>query len=89
MSDVTISEEEWLRLKRAAGEDEQKPDPTQCLERGHTWKFTGGRACDCEGGGCSFPVHECAVCGECDYGDNEEAAEVRSECQRKREQEGE
>lgn len=47
----------------------------------HDWKSRGGcnAGChkDCQ---CSVPVHECTRCGDCDYGQNEEADEVRREC---------
>jgi hypothetical protein len=29
---------------------------------------------------CSVPVHECAVCGDCDYGDNPEADQTVRRC---------
>lgn len=47
----------------------------------HQWVFVGGRPCGCEPGGCSFPVHKCAVCGDYDYGENEEATEIRKRCE--------
>lgn len=50
---------------------------------GHDWVFKGGRACDCEdvcGNGCSIPVHECSRCGDCDYGENEDAQQVKRDC---------
>ena len=56
-----------------------------CNILGHKWEFRGGMACDCKGGGCSFPVHECASCGDCDYGDNDEAAEIKVTCQQREE----
>lgn len=47
----------------------------------HDWKSIGGcnAACDplC---GCSVPVHKCTQCGDCDYGDNGEATEIRKKC---------
>jgi hypothetical protein len=36
---------------------------------------------DCE---CSVPVYECRVCKACDYGDNEEAADIMQECRERR-----
>ena len=53
-----------------------------CTILGHKWKHIGGRSCDCPGvtGGCSVPVHECEVCGDCDYGDNAEAVDVHHQC---------
>lgn len=80
MSTVTISEDEFLRLKEKAGEV-IKRDPTHCLSNGHTWKFIGGANAGCGPAcACSIPVHECIVCGDCDYGDNDEANDKREEC---------
>jgi hypothetical protein len=45
-----------------------------CATAGHDWRHIGGRNAGCERGCCcSIPVHECTVCGDSDYGDNEEA----------------
>ncbi len=55
---------------------------------GHGWVFAGSRPCGCKGGGCSVPVHQCSRCGDCDYGDNEEAREIVAECEIER-QDGE
>lgn len=53
-----------------------------CAEVGHDWRSLGGCNAGCgEGCGCSVPVNECRRCGDCDYGENEEAAEVRKLCQ--------
>lgn len=53
-----------------------------CAMLGHKWVHIGGGGCGCgcEDGGCSVPVHECEVCGDCDYGDNAEADEIRARC---------
>lgn len=52
----------------------------------HKWVQTGGASGGC---GlfcyCSIPVHECADCGECDYGHNVEAEYVKTECANRRE----
>lgn len=43
----------------------------------------GGRNAGCElgdGCGCSVPVNVCRKCGDCDYGDNADAIEVRRAC---------
>ena len=52
-----------------------------CRSYGHDWHPHGGaNACcgpDCS---CSVPVMICSKCGDCDYGDNDEAAEIKSEC---------
>lgn len=54
-------------------------------EVSHDWKSSGG----CNAGcgvycTCSVPVHECGRCGECDYGNNPVADNVRAECSRAR-----
>lgn len=55
-----------------------------CIEVGHRWKFLGGRNVGCEEMGkdcsCSTSVHECEACGDCDYGDTPEQAEVIARC---------
>ncbi len=54
-----------------------------CAVLGHKWIFSGGASCGCQDGGdCSIPVHHCDACGDCDYGDNSEADQVRAECLR-------
>lgn len=52
-------------------------------EKGHDWISMGGKnaSCDTDACGCSVPVNECSRCGECDYGDNEDADEVRKYCE--------
>lgn len=55
-----------------------------CIEFGHDWKHIGGQNAACPRGGdcvCSVPVHECTKCGDCDYGDNDEAAETIASCE--------
>jgi len=52
-----------------------------CAILGHIWSFVGGANCGCGlNAHCSVPVHQCASCGDCDYGQNAEADEMRSEC---------
>lgn len=47
----------------------------------HDWRSTGGANAGCGPDcSCSVPVHECAGCGDCDYGQNEEADEIRRDC---------
>lgn len=53
--------------------------PHPCAMLGHQWRFGGGAHCGCPDGACSVPVHECA-CGDCDYGDNADADEIRARC---------
>jgi hypothetical protein len=52
-------------------------------ERGHDWKSVGGcnAGCDRFFCFCSVPVNECRRCGDCDYGENEEADKVRASCE--------
>lgn len=60
--------------------------PHPCALLGHKWVHVGGANCGCADedgrldGCCSVPVHECEACGDCDYGNNEEARERRAEC---------
>lgn len=73
------------RLDAAKGEVarlEAQVAAATCAERGrHTWVFTGGAHCGCHDlARCSVPVHECSVCGECDYGKNDEAGEQIQNC---------
>lgn len=58
----------------------------------HDWQLLGGRWAGCEAGddrcACSLPVNVCRRCGDCDYGENDEAAEILQACKRRREEEG-
>lgn len=58
-----------------------------CSIFGHKWVYRGGAPCGCEDGQCSVPVHECVACGDWDYGESEEAEEIRAECDEFREEE--
>lgn len=56
-----------------------------CATAGHDWKHVGGKNAGCSRGldcGCSVPVHVCRVCGDSDYGDNDEANRTLVECER-------
>lgn len=60
---------------------ERRAAAATCAELGrHDWQSTGGANCGCEGGFCSVPVSVCSRCKDCDYGENEEAREVRRHC---------
>lgn len=49
---------------------------------GHTWEHVGGKNCGCgPDASCSVPVQTCKVCGDSDYGDNEDAKRTRDECE--------
>jgi hypothetical protein len=52
-----------------------------CAVLGHKWVSTGGANCGCRDGCCSVPVHQCDSCGDYDYGDNDEADEMREACE--------
>jgi hypothetical protein len=53
-----------------------------CAEVGHDWHRIGGSNAGCDDNWCccSVPVHICAKCSDCDYGDNHEGDEVRKRC---------
>lgn len=67
-AEATLAE---LRRRQKAGD---------CAKNGHEMTFRGGANCGCEEGNCSVPVYCCVHCGDCDYGDNPEAAEIRADC---------
>ena len=53
-----------------------------CKEYGHDWHLLGGRNAGCaDNCNCSVPVYRCRKCGDCDYGDNPEAAEIILTCE--------
>lgn len=52
-----------------------------CAILGHKWVSIGGMNAGCYCGQCSAPVHQCESCGDCDYGENAEADEIRLECE--------
>lgn len=57
-----------------------------CYWGKHDWQHIGGCNAGCDPYcNCSIPVHECARCGDCDYGRNPEADDVRAECLSSRE----
>lgn len=73
LSQLAEAEARVAQLRRAVA---QGP----CREVGHDWQHIGGRNCGCGDGGCSVPVHQCSKCGDCDYGDNPEAAATIAAC---------
>lgn len=70
---LAAAKSEVARLEREAA-------AAPCREVGHRWASVGGANCGCDDGECSIPVYECKVCGECDYGENAEAAAVKRNC---------
>lgn len=85
MSEITLTEEEFRRLKEKAGEPiKDDRDPEHCRIHGHTWKFIGGaNAGCCKDCTCSVDVHECMFCKDSDYGDTPEAAQMKHECEQR------
>lgn len=52
-----------------------------CKQYGHEWEPLGGANAGCGNDcACSVPVHRCVKCSDCDYGDNDEAKQVREKC---------
>lgn len=52
-----------------------------CAAHGCDMQFYGGASAGCgDGCNCSVSVHVCSKCGDCDYGDNAEAIEIRRQC---------
>lgn len=68
------------------------PVSSFCYDYGHRWELFGGMSCNCDqsvfskyifndaGYVCSLPVNKCVICGDYDYGDNEEARKVKEAC---------
>jgi hypothetical protein len=54
-----------------------------CTEMGeHDMQSIGGCNAGCGANcACSVPVHTCTRCGDCDYGENDDAREIRRQCQ--------
>ena len=53
-----------------------------CNILGHRWRFSGGASRTLSSGNyCSVPVYECDACGDCDYGENEEAIKIMQEAE--------
>jgi hypothetical protein len=70
---------ELARLERIAA-------TATCRELSCDMKSIGGCCACCEEDcSCSVPVHRCSRCGDCDYGDNGEADDIRLNCKMKRE----
>ena len=74
---LTECEAEAARLRRII-------ESKSCAE-GHTWKSIGGCNASCSDNcACSIPVNECEACGDCDYGDNDEAETIVARCKERR-----
>jgi len=80
LDDLAVAEATVDRIKREIANG-------PCREYGHTWKSIGGMNAGCELGDdcrCSVPVHDCTKCTDCDYGENDEAREIRQKCAERR-----
>lgn len=52
-----------------------------CQDGNHRMESIGGANAGCSKDcACSVPVHKCQTCGDCDYGKNEEADDIRKNC---------
>ena len=52
-----------------------------CSDVGHDWVSHGGANAGCDRDcRCSVPVHRCSKCGDFDYGENDDAVQIRKEC---------
>jgi len=76
--DPAIRLKEWLQR-----DIDRRQHPARiCAREGHQWVSYGGRNASCSKDcHCSIPVHECARCGDCDYGDNAEAKAKIEACE--------
>ena len=93
------TEDEIEAAKAWVAELERRRAGASCAQIGkHDMQSTGGANCGCEftysdaegehviHGQCSVPVNVCTRCGVCDFGDNEEAREVRRKCAEERDE---
>lgn len=84
MEKLEAARAEVARLERVAATG-------TCREIGCDVRSIGGANCGCEfydgehpcKGQCSVPVLKCTRCGDCDYGENDEAEEKRASCREK------
>lgn len=73
--------EELSELEAQAAVLRSRIGAETCETAGHVWRHIGGRNAGCDDAcRCSVPVHQCDVCGDCDYGDNAEADETMAKC---------
>jgi hypothetical protein len=74
---IEAAKAEVARLERIAA-------TATCRELGCDMKSFGGCCASCDDRQdtciCSVPVHKCTRCGDCDYGENEEAERIRADC---------
>lgn len=78
MSDLT---DQLAKVEAEANRIRREIANGPCREHGHDWQFAGGSNLGCcDDCGCGGPVYSCTKCGDSDYGDNEEADELRADC---------
>jgi hypothetical protein len=79
---IEAARAELARLERIAAH-------ASCADLGCRMVSTGGANCGCVflddedhelPGSCSVPVNYCERCGDCDYGNNDDATEIRRVC---------
>ncbi len=74
-------QDELARVEAEAARLRREIAAGPCREHGHDWQSYGGKNAGCGANcGCSVPVNVCAKCGDCDYGENDEAEAVRTDC---------
>lgn len=74
-------EQKLAALEAAAASVRREIANGPCLGFGHDWVFAGSSNLGCHADcACGGPVYSCSKCGDCDYGDNSEADELRAEC---------
>lgn len=78
---MTLLADQLDKARAKVIELERRIGAATCAEIGrHDWESVGGCNCGCPVGACSVPVHRCKRCGDCDYGENDEAREIRRAC---------
>lgn len=77
--ELQAAKDEVERIDRAIAQ-------ASCQEiAAHDMRHIGGCNAGCgDDCRCSIPVHVCARCGDCDYGDNPEADQKKADCARRR-----
>jgi hypothetical protein len=82
---VTLLRDELAEANERVAQIERAIAAAPCRIAGCDMQHIGGRNAGCDIGrdcGCSVPVHACRRCGDSDYGDNAEAADIRAACAR-------
>ncbi len=73
--------EKLARLEAQVAEVKAAIGNGPCAQYGHEWESYGGcNAGCCDLCNCLVPVYVCKKCGDCDYGENAEAAAIKARC---------